>query len=145
DGEIREVIMEDEFLLACAACIGVELLGVLARAKRAKRDGLSFATLEQRGTMRTRQNPDLAGNSTDSLKIAAIQALAFIHCQAPHSLLLSIIKCVLENQFGYLFFAKLFDELLADFVRKHRNRRFTGQFARREQRGDNALTCQCLG
>jgi len=56
DGIIREIIVEDEFLFADTAGVGVEFLGVLAGAECGEGDGLGFAAAEQRGPVGARGN-----------------------------------------------------------------------------------------
>ncbi len=48
DGEIREVVVEHEFLLALTAGIGIELLGIFTGAEGCEGDGLGFAATEER-------------------------------------------------------------------------------------------------
>ena len=60
DGEIREVVVQDEFLLAAAAGVGIKFLRVVTGAQRGQRDRLGFAAAEQRRTMGARQNADFA-------------------------------------------------------------------------------------
>ena len=76
---VREVVVQDEFLLAGAAGIGIEFLGVFTGAKRAERHRLGFAALKQRGAVRARQYSHFAIDRANRLEIAAIQTLALFH------------------------------------------------------------------
>ena len=53
DGEVREVVVEEEFLLGSAAGVGVEILRVLVCAECNERHGLRFTTRENRRAVRT--------------------------------------------------------------------------------------------
>src|ERR1017187_1198320 len=59
-GEIREVIVQDEFFLGSAAGVGIKFLRVVAGAERGQRERLGFAAAEQRRTVGARQNADFA-------------------------------------------------------------------------------------
>src|SRR5208282_2715652 len=54
DGEVRKVVVQDEFFLAAAAGVGIKFLRVIAGAQRGQREGLGFAPAEQRRTMGAR-------------------------------------------------------------------------------------------
>ncbi len=142
DREIREVVVQNELLLAGAAGVGIKFLGVLARAERCQREGLRFSALEDGRTMSPRQQPNLTVNRAHLFEATAIEALVLLHDQAAHSLLLNVIESVLENKRRHLFFAELFDKLLADLVGQRANSGLTGELARCQQSGDDALTSQ---
>ena len=130
DGEVREVVVQDEFLLALAAGVGIEFLRVVAGAERGERDGLGFAAGEQRRAVRARQNADFAGNRADVIKGAAIEALAAVQNQAADGFLLDVIKGVVDDEVGDFFRAEFLDELRADFVLNRLARRLRGRVCR---------------
>ena len=89
-GEVREVVVQDELLLAVAAGVGVEFLRVFAGAEGGEREGLGFTAGEQRRAVRARQNAHFADDRPDRLKVAAVQALALVHDQAADGFLLDV-------------------------------------------------------
>ena len=130
DGEIREVVVQDEFLLALAAGVGIEFLRVFAGAERGERDGLRFAAAEERRAVRARQDADFAGDRANDVKAAAIQALAAVQDQAADGFLLDVIERVLDDEVGDFFRAEFFDELRADFVLDRLDTRLRGRVCR---------------
>ena len=145
DGEVREVVVQDEFLLGGAAGVGVELLGVFAGAQRAERDGLRLPALEQRRAVRPRQEAHFADDGADGFEIAPVEPLALVHDQAADRFLLDVVEGVLEHELGHLLLAELLDELLADLFRDGRDGAFAVELARREQGRDDAVARQRLG
>ena len=145
DGEVGEVVVEDEFFFAGAAGVGVEFLGILAGAEGAERDGLGFAALEERRPMSAREQADFAVDRADGLEVAAVQALALVHDQAADSFLLDVVEGVIKHKFRYFLGAEFLDEFLTDLVFDGGDCGFAGQFAWGEQRRDNAVAGQGLG
>ena len=145
DGEIREVVMEDEFLFVLAAGVGIKFLRVVAGAERGERDGLGFAAGEKRRAVRARQNAHFAGNRADRVKVAAVEALAAVQNQTADGFLLDVIKGVVDDEVGDFFRAEFLDELRADFVLNRLAGVFAGEFAGREQRGHKTVAGERLG
>src|ERR1019366_3655040 len=96
DGEVREVIVQDELLLSGAAGIGVELLGVFAGAQGAERERLRFPALEHRRAVRPRQKAHFADYGPDGFEITPIEPLALVHDEAADRFLLDVVEGVLE-------------------------------------------------
>ena len=145
DGEVREVVVENEFLLGGAAGVGVELLGVFASAQRNKRDGLRLAALKHCRTVCPGQETHFAHDRSDGLKIAPVQAFALVHDEAANRLLLDVVEGVLEHELGDLLRSELLHELLADFHGDGRDSAFAVKFAGGEQGRNNAVARQRLG
>ena len=145
DGEVGEVVVQDELLFISAAGVGVKFLGVFTRAERAERKGLGFPALEQRRAMRPRQKTHLAIDRADGDKVAPIQPLVMVHDQVTHRFFLDVVERVLEHKLGHLLFTELRDQLLGDFFRQGRHCHFPGQFTGREQGRHDAVTGQRLG
>ena len=90
DGEVREVVVQDELLAGLAAGVRVELLRVVGGAEGGERDGLGLAALEQRRTVRAGQNADLAGKRAEIAQTASVEtrtnrvsALKALDCTEP--------------------------------------------------------------
>ncbi len=139
DGEIREVVVQDEFLLIRAAGVGIKFLRVVAGAERDERNGLRFATREQRGTVGARENTDLAGDRADLFKIAAVEALAAFEDQFADGFLLDVVEGVVDDERRDFLRAVFGDELFADFVLDGVARGFAVELARQEQRRDETV------
>ena len=131
--------MQDEFLLAGAAGVGIELLGVFAGAEGAEGDGLGFTALEKSRTVGARQQADFAVDGAHVFEAAAVQPLVLVHDQAANSFLLDVIKGILEDELGDFFRAELLDELLANLLGERADGGFAGEFAGRQQGGDDAV------
>ena len=145
DGEIREVVVQDEFLLRFAAGVGIKFLRVVAGAERGERDRLRFAAGKKRGTVGARENADFAGNRTNLLKIPAVQALAAFENQFADGFFLDVIKRVVDDKLRDFFRAEFFNELGADFVLNRLAGVFAVELAGREQRGDETVAGERLG
>ena len=130
DGEVREVVVQDEFLLVLAAGVGVEFLRVVAGAEGGEGDGLGFAAGEERRAVGARQDADFAGDRADDVEAAAVEALAVVQDQAADGFLLDVVEGVLDDEVGDLLRAELLDELGADFVLKRLARRLRGRVCR---------------
>jgi hypothetical protein len=113
DGEIREIVVQDEFLFVLAAGVGIKFLHVVAGAERGERDGLGFAA--------GRKSPNHARAAGCRLrwKSGAPRqsrghpgACRFPKSKFPNGFLLNVIKGVLDDKIGDLFRAEFFDELL---------------------------------
>ena len=146
DGEIREVVVQDEFLLVLAAGVGIEFLRVVAGAERGERDGLRFAA------GRTSAEPWARGRMPTSLEIGRTTSkarpsrrLPLFKNQAADGFLLDVIKSVVDDEIGDFFRAEFFDELRADFVLDRLAGGFAGEFAGREQRGHETVAGELLG
>ena len=92
DAERREVVMEKEALRGFAATVGVDVLRFFDRRERDERERLGFAALENRGTMRARQNADFAGDLPQILVAAAIHALLLVEHADAERFLLDVIE-----------------------------------------------------
>src|ERR1019366_1532417 len=103
DGEIGEVVMQDEFFLVRAAGVGIKFLRVVAGAERGERDGLRFAAGEQRGTVRARQNAHFAGNRTNHIKRTTVETLAAFEDQLAHGFFLDVVKRVVDDELRDFF------------------------------------------
>ena len=114
------------FFWLLAAGVGIKFLRVVAGAERGERDGLRFAAGEQRRTVRARENAHFAGDRTDLVKIAAVEALAAFEDQFADGFLLDVIKRVVDDEWRDFFRAEFLNELGADFVLEWPCRRFRG-------------------
>ena len=130
DGEVREVVVQQEFLLAVAAGVGIKFLHVVAGAERGERDGLRFAAGEQRRAVRARENADFAGNRADDIKCATVEAFAAFQNQFADGFLLDVVKSVFDDEVGDFLRAEFLDELRADFVLNRLARRLRGRVCR---------------
>src|SRR2546430_798168 len=96
--EIREIVVQDEFLFAFAAGVGIELLSILAGAESRECHGLSFPAAKYCRTVSARQNSNFAPDGAHLVERTAIQTLGLIHDQSPHRLLLNVIKRIFEDE-----------------------------------------------
>ncbi len=144
DGEIREIVMEDEFFLGLAAGVGIKFLRVVAGAECGERDGLRFAARKNRRTMSARQDADFAGDRAHHIEGATVEALAAFQDQFADGFLLDVIKRVVDDKLRDFFRAEFFDELRADFVLDRLDRRLARKFAGRQQGGNETVTGERL-
>ena len=99
DGEIREVIMEDEFLFGLAAGVGIKFLRVFAGAERDQRDRLRFAAGENRRTVRARQDARLRWRSGERRRNARpSRRLPLFEDQAADGFFLDVIERVVDDE-----------------------------------------------
>ena len=145
DGEVREVVVQQELLLGLAAGVGVELLDVVAGAEGGQADGLGLAAGEHGRTVGAGQEAHLAGQGADGVEVAAVEALGVVEHEAADRFLLDVVLRVLDDELGDLLGAELGDELLADVGEDRVDGGFAGQLLRGEQGGDDAITGQGLG
>src|SRR6266850_1650869 len=121
DGEIREVVVKDEFFLALTAGVGVEFLDVFARTQSAEGERLRFAALENGGAVRSREQADFGMDRANIIETTAIKPLIVVHDQIANGFFLDVIKGVFEDEFGDLLFAEFFYQFFADFVSQRGN------------------------
>ncbi len=142
DREIREIVVQDEFLLRGAAGVGVELLGILAGAEGGQSHRLGFTAGEDGRPVRTGEATHLGGQRTDIREPASIQAFALFKDQAADSLLLQDVERLLEHVFGGLFLAELLEQLGANLGKKGFASGLAVELARGEQRRHQAVSRQ---
>ena len=140
DGEIWEVVVQDELLLVRAAGVGIKFLRVVAGAERDERNGLRFAPGEQRRAVRAWQNADFAGNRADLFKITTVEALAAFEDQFANGFLLDVVEGVVDDERGDLLGAVFGDKLFTNFVLDGVAGGFAVELARQQQRGDETVT-----
>ena len=147
DGEIREVVMEDELLLVRAASVGIKFLRVVAGAERDERNGLRFAAGKQRGTVGAREEAHFAGDGADLFKITTIEALAALEDKLADGFLLDVVEGVVNDDLGDLLGAVFGDELFTDFVLDGVAGGFAVELAGQEQRGNETVAGEsfCIG
>jgi len=132
DGEVREVVMQNEFLFGFAAGVGIESC-VSSSAERGQRKRLGFAAAEN-------AEPCARGNRPIRLKIDAQhqrcghQDVAVVQNQTADAFLLDVVKCVVDDKVRDLFRAE-FSTSFAPTSFWIACRRLRGEFAGREQRG----------
>ncbi len=76
DRKVREIVVEDKFLFAGAAGVGIKFLRVFTGAQCTQRERLGLAALKQGRTMSARQNTYLTVNRPHGFKIPTVQAFA---------------------------------------------------------------------
>src|SRR3989338_7410350 len=81
----------------------VKSLGVIPRPKRGHRKTLRLAACKERGTMRPRQNADLAGNLADFSLTTSVRSFPLHKNQLPHSLFFQILKNPLHKRSAKAF------------------------------------------
>ena len=145
DGEVREIVVQDEFLFGFAAGVGIEFLRVVAGAQRGQRERLGFAPAEQRRAMRARQKADFARNRAHDIKGAAVETFAVVQNQTANAFLLDVVKRVVDDKVRDFFRAKFFHKFLPDLVLDRLAGVFAGEFAGREQRGHETVAGELLG
>ena len=144
-GEVREVVVEDEFLLAVAAGVGIKFLRVLARSERRQRHRLGFAAGKDRGAMRAGQNAYLAPDRPHHVHGPSVEPPALVQNQRAHILLLDIIRRVLEDELSHLLRPEFLDKLLAYFLEDGIDGAFPGELAVRKQGGHDPVAREGLG
>ena len=145
DGEVREVVVEDELLLCLATGIGIKLLRVFVRAESDEADRLGFAANKQGGTMGAGENASFARDRADGIKATAVEALAIVQNEAANGFLLDVVEGVLDDELGDFLRAEFLDEFHADFVLNGFARAFTGELAGRQQGRDETVASEGLG
>jgi hypothetical protein len=98
DGEIREVVVEQELLLAGTAGVGVEFLDVLGGAEGDQGEGLGFAAREEAEPWARGSRTGFAADRARRSSAAAVEALALIEDQAADGFLLDVVEGVLDDE-----------------------------------------------
>ena len=145
DGEVREVVVQEELFLGLATGPGVEVLRVLGGAQGGEGHGLSLATDEHGGTVRAGEHADFAAQGAQVIATTTIQALARGHDHLAGGFLLDVVEGLGDGELGDLLRAVFLDELHADLVLDGFARGFAGELAGGEQRGGDAAAGEFLG
>ena len=139
DGEMREVVVQHEPLLARAAGVGVVRLRVIGRAERDERQALCLAPGEQAGAVCAGDHAGLAGELAHVVVAAAVKPLAVVKHELAYGRLLDCVKRLADHEAGDGFRAEFLGELLRHLILERVARGLALELGLNEQRVGDAI------
>ena len=134
-GEIREVVVKNEFLLGATTGVGIKTLGVINRAQSGEGVGERFTASKRGRTVSARNDARLGFQFTQIVESTTVKTLRIVQDERAYRFFLNEVKRVTNNLGGDFLFTVFFNQLLANFFLDRLARRLALRLHRNEQRG----------